>query len=49
MTDELMKPTPAGSLSAHEAPGVRHSSRAQVRSAERLAAALAMIAGFVDA
>ena len=49
MADELIKPTPAGSLSALEAQAVDRSPRAQARNAELLAAALAMIAGFIDA
>ncbi len=49
MADELVQPTPGGSLSDQAAPGVRHSPRAEARRAERLAAALALIAGFVDA
>jgi uncharacterized membrane protein YoaK (UPF0700 family) len=52
MTDELMKPTPATSATTLE-PGAAdcrpHLARAHARSAERLAAALALIAGFVDA
>ena len=49
MADELTKRALGGSQIA--APGVldAHSKRAQVRSAERLAAALATIAGFIDA
>ena len=49
MADELTKRAPGGSQIA--APGAldAHSKRAQVRSAERLAAALATIAGFTDA
>jgi uncharacterized membrane protein YoaK (UPF0700 family) len=49
MADELSKPTPAGSLSALETQAVDRSPRAQARNAELLAAALAMIAGFIDA
>jgi uncharacterized membrane protein YoaK (UPF0700 family) len=49
MADELVKPTPAGSLSALEAQAVDRSPSAQARNAELLAAALAMIAGFIDA
>jgi uncharacterized membrane protein YoaK (UPF0700 family) len=52
MADELIKPTPAGSPPALEPRRVDRTARsphATVRSAERLAAALAMIAGFVDA
>ena len=50
MADEFRNATLATDRSAHEAPVVRGASkRAEVRSAERLAAALAMIAGFVDA
>jgi hypothetical protein len=49
MADELIKPTPAGSPSALAAQAVDRSPRAQARRAELLAAALAMIAGFIDA
>jgi uncharacterized membrane protein YoaK (UPF0700 family) len=49
MADELIKPTPAGSPSALEAQAVDRSLQARTRNAELLAAALAMIAGFVDA
>jgi uncharacterized membrane protein YoaK (UPF0700 family) len=51
MADELIKPTPAGALSALDEPVdlPARTGRAQVRSAERLAAALALIAGFIDA
>jgi hypothetical protein len=52
MTDELIKPTPATNATTLE-PGAAdrrlHLARAHARSAERLAAALALIAGFVDA
>jgi uncharacterized membrane protein YoaK (UPF0700 family) len=49
MADELSKPTRVGSLSALEDPAVDRSLQARTRNAELLAAALAMIAGFVDA
>jgi uncharacterized membrane protein YoaK (UPF0700 family) len=50
MADELIEPTPRGDRSALGGPDqTRGSKRAQARSAEWLAAALAMIAGFVDA
>ena len=51
MTDELRKATLTTDRSALEGPLDRagRSKRAQVRNAELLAAALAMIAGFVDA
>ena len=49
MADELVKPAPAGSLSTLNAGVGEHSPRAWARSAEWLAALLAMIAGFVDA
>ena len=51
MTDELRNATLATDRSALEEPVDRaaRSKRAQARRAERLAAALAMIAGFVDA
>ena len=49
MADELIKPTPATSPAAPEVGAVDRTGRAQVRSAERLAAALALIAGFIDA
>jgi uncharacterized membrane protein YoaK (UPF0700 family) len=49
MADELIKPTPATSPSALELAATDRSPRAQARSAERLATALAMIAGFIDA
>jgi uncharacterized membrane protein YoaK (UPF0700 family) len=49
MDDELIEPESARSPSAHEVPGAHPSSRAKALRAERLAAALAMIAGFVDA
>jgi uncharacterized membrane protein YoaK (UPF0700 family) len=52
MADELIKPTPATSPSVLELEAVdlpARSPRARVRSAERLAAALALIAGFIDA
>src|SRR5258707_9065907 len=49
MADELINPTPATSPAAPELGAVDRTRRAQVRSAERLAAALALIAGFVDA
>src|SRR6202453_4404667 len=49
MADELIKPMPAGSPSAHEAQAAASSRQAPTRNAELLAAALAMIAGFIDA
>ena len=51
MTDEFRNATLATDRSALGGPVDRagRSKRAEVRSAERLAAALAMIAGFVDA
>ena len=49
MADELIKPTPAGSPFALEAQAVDPLLQARTRSAELLAAALAMIAGFIDA
>jgi uncharacterized membrane protein YoaK (UPF0700 family) len=49
MADELIKPTPAASPSVLELGAFDRTGRAQVRSAERLAAALALIAGFIDA
>jgi uncharacterized membrane protein YoaK (UPF0700 family) len=49
MSDELMKPTPATRLSALETQAVDRSLRARTRNAELLAAALATIAGFIDA
>src|SRR5277367_3431351 len=49
MADELIKPTSATSPAAPELGAVDRTGRAQVRSAERLAAALALIAGFIDA
>jgi uncharacterized membrane protein YoaK (UPF0700 family) len=51
MTDELRNATLTTDRSSLEGPldRVGRSKRAQVRNAERLAAALAMIAGFVDA
>src|SRR5271155_4402767 len=49
MADELIKPTPAGSRSALEAQAIDRSLQAHSRNAELLAAALAMIAGFIDA
>jgi uncharacterized membrane protein YoaK (UPF0700 family) len=49
MADEVTEPVPAIGFSALEAGAVDRSRRAQARNAERLAAALAMIAGFVDA
>src|SRR5277367_6016685 len=49
MADELIKPMPAGSPSALEAQAVDSLLQARTRNAELLAAALAMIAGFVDA
>jgi uncharacterized membrane protein YoaK (UPF0700 family) len=49
MADELVKPAPAGSLSTLNAGVGEPSLRARTRNAELLAAALAMIAGFVDA
>jgi uncharacterized membrane protein YoaK (UPF0700 family) len=49
MADELIKPTSATSPAAPELGAADCTGRAQVRSAERLAAALALIAGFIDA
>jgi uncharacterized membrane protein YoaK (UPF0700 family) len=49
MADELRKPTPVGSPSALEAQAVDRSLQARTRNAELLAAALAMIAAFIDA
>jgi uncharacterized membrane protein YoaK (UPF0700 family) len=49
MADELIKPMPAGSPSALEAQAVDSLLQARTRNAELLAAALAMIAGFIDA
>jgi uncharacterized membrane protein YoaK (UPF0700 family) len=49
MADEFIKPAPASRPSALEAAAVDRSPRAQARNAELLAAALAMIAGFIDA
>jgi uncharacterized membrane protein YoaK (UPF0700 family) len=49
MADELIKPMPAGSPSALEAQAVDGLLQARTRNAELLAAALAMIAGFIDA
>jgi uncharacterized membrane protein YoaK (UPF0700 family) len=49
MADEVTKPAPAAGASALEARAVERSRRAQARNAERLATALAMIAGFIDA
>src|SRR3984957_12560013 len=49
MADELIRLTPASDRSAIDAQAADRSRRAQARSAEWLAAALAMIAGFVDA
>jgi len=49
MANELIKPTPAASPAAPELGAVDRTERAQARSAERLAATLALIAGFVDA
>jgi uncharacterized membrane protein YoaK (UPF0700 family) len=49
MADELSKPELATGSSTLEAQAVHRSRLAGARSAERLAAALAMIAGFVDA
>jgi uncharacterized membrane protein YoaK (UPF0700 family) len=49
MADELIKPTSATSPAAPGLRAVDRTARAQVRSAERLAAALALIAGFIDA
>ena len=49
MADELTKPALATGPSAIEALAVDRSPRAQARNAELLAAALAMIAGFIDA
>src|ERR1700734_690766 len=49
MADELIKPMPAGSPSALEAQAVDSLRQGRTRNAELLAAALAMIAGFIDA
>jgi len=49
MADELTKRGLASRPSALDAPAVDRSPHAQARNAELLAAALAMIAGFVDA
>jgi uncharacterized membrane protein YoaK (UPF0700 family) len=49
MADELIKPALASAPSASEALAADRTPRAKVRNAELLAAALAMIAGFVDA
>jgi uncharacterized membrane protein YoaK (UPF0700 family) len=49
MADELIRPTPASDRSAIDAQAADRSRRARARSAEWLAAALALIAGFVDA
>jgi uncharacterized membrane protein YoaK (UPF0700 family) len=49
MADELTKPTITTRRSALEPGAVDHSRRAQARSAELSAAALATIAGFIDA
>jgi uncharacterized membrane protein YoaK (UPF0700 family) len=49
MADKLTLPGLASDLSADESRAVDRPPRVEVRSAERLAAALAMIAGFVDA
>jgi hypothetical protein len=49
MTNELITPAPAGSPSAPEARIGDRSPRVRARNAEWLAAALAMIAGLVDA
>jgi uncharacterized membrane protein YoaK (UPF0700 family) len=49
MADDLIEPTPAASPSALELGAVDRAARAEVRNAERLAAALALIAGFIDA
>jgi uncharacterized membrane protein YoaK (UPF0700 family) len=49
MADELIKRAPASGASALEALAVDRSPRAQARNAELLAAALATIAGFIDA
>jgi uncharacterized membrane protein YoaK (UPF0700 family) len=49
MVDKLVEPAPVTDATAREAQAAARSKRAQARSAERLAAALAMIAGFVDA
>jgi uncharacterized membrane protein YoaK (UPF0700 family) len=48
MADEITKPAPAAGSSALGAPAAERSLR-QARSAELLAATLAMIAGFIDA
>jgi uncharacterized membrane protein YoaK (UPF0700 family) len=49
MADELIRPTSASDRSAIDAQAADRSRRARARSAEWLAAALALIAGFVDA
>src|SRR5215475_11792902 len=49
MADELIKRAPTMDRSALEAPAVNRSPQTKARNAELLAAALAMIAGFVDA
>src|SRR6476659_6247703 len=49
MADELINPTLATDRADNEAQAAGSAKRAQARSAERLAAALATIAGFVDA
>src|ERR1700727_2519466 len=49
MADELIKPMPAGSPSALEAQAVDSLRQGRTRNAELLAAALATIAGFIDA
>ncbi|MBV8796623.1 MAG: DUF1275 domain-containing protein, partial [Hyphomicrobiales bacterium] len=49
MADEFIKRGPASGPSVLKASAVDRSARALARNAELLAAALAMIAGFVDA
>src|ERR1700704_2440911 len=49
MADELPKPATATNSAACKARAPDGSKRAQARNAELLAAALAMIAGFIDA
>ena len=49
MADELGKPATATGRSAPEAEAINRLRRAEAQSAERLAAVLAMVAGFIDA
>src|SRR5271169_6895714 len=49
MADELIKPTPAGTPLALEAQAMDALLQTRTRNAELLAAALALIAGFIDA